>query len=373
MGSLFRRQGEKRYSIAWVEDGRRRTKRSSADKRVAAEELRQLELRRDKVALGMPVADACQVKAMGEALDDYRAELLSLGRVPRYVRELTGILTAIATAAKWPTVAAIRADAFAVALTGMVEGGLALTTRNRYHRHMLTFVRWCRNRGWIDGNPLEGVGRANVPTDPAKRVRARRALTTDEFRRLIACPKIKRWRRDLYHLAGLSGLRYSELGQLERQDFTLGPSPTWHVRAAATKAGRLDRIPMLPEAAALLETLLPPSETVNPRRRLFPRRPHRATILIDMDRAGIPRRDAQNRAVSFHSLRMTFCTLCAVVMPITLVQRLMRHRDVRLTSSVYLDLGLTDMAETVRTLPPIFAAAGADRGNAVAPPHGKTG
>ena len=34
MGSLFRRAGEKRYSVAWIDaQGKRRTKRSSADKR----------------------------------------------------------------------------------------------------------------------------------------------------------------------------------------------------------------------------------------------------------------------------------------------------------------------------------------------------
>jgi len=42
-------------------------------------------------------------------------------------------------------------------------------------------------------------------------------------------------------------------------------------------------------------------------------------------------------------------------LPIQVVQRLMRHTDIRRTVNLYMDLGLDDLAREISQLPPLFA------------------
>ncbi len=355
MGSLFRRANEKKWSIAWQDEhGRRRCKRASADKRVAAEELRQLEGRVERIRLGMPVADAAPQRAITAALADYRAELLTLGRTSHYVESAIATLGRLASACSWHDVADIAPDPFARALAELVQSGLALSSRNVYQTRMVAFAEWCIDRGLLERNPLERVAKAREPSDPSQRPRAKRAFTLAEFERLTSCPKIRARRRQLYRIAGLSGLRLGELGQLERQDFTLGQQPTWHLRAAITKARRRDEVPMLPECAAALAELC---FGKGPTDRLFRNRSHQWTMRADLARAGVPLRDHAGRVTSFHSFRRFFCWLVGRTLPIQLVRVLMRHANIQTTVGLYLDLGMTDVAEAVRSLPPLFTAA----------------
>ena len=68
--------------------------------------------------------------------------------------------------------------------------------------------------------------------------------------------------------------------------------------------------------------------------------------LVDKDRrrAGIAKKDAGNSA-DFHSLRYFFCTTMGEKLPIQRVRILMRHRDIRTTCNLYMQLGPTDAAE----------------------------
>jgi hypothetical protein len=75
----------------------------------------------------------------------------------------------------------------------------------------------------------------------------------------------------------------------------------------------------------------------------------------DLARAGIPRQDARGRWADFHSFRYTFCTWMAQRHPIQVVQRLMRHGTITLTTDLYNDLDLSDTAEELWTLPPLTA------------------
>lgn len=63
-----------------------------------------------------------------------------------------------------------------------------------------------------------------------------------------------------------------------------------------------------------------------------------------------PKADDEGRVVDFHSFRYTFCTLLARRLPIQHVQKLMRHRDIRLTVNIYMDLRLDDLSEMLPNL-----------------------
>jgi integrase len=157
----------------------------------------------------------------------------------------------------------------------------------------------------------------------------------------------------LYLVAGISGLRKSELRRLEKRDLTpLGPQPAWHLRPEITKAKRRDVVPMLREAADAIRERWQILQ--NPTDRVFPRIPHTRTLHSDIARARLTRIDAAGRCLDFHALRYFFCTMLARKLPIQLVRALMRHRDIRQTCNLYMDLGLNDIAEALVDLPPLL-------------------
>ncbi len=60
------------------------------------------------------------------------------------------------------------------------------------------------------------------------------------------------------------------------------------------------------------------------------------------------------RQADFHSLRYFFCTLAGVRLPIQKVRGLMRHRDIRTTCNLYMDLGMQEVFEEDWTLPQLL-------------------
>ncbi|HYE02011.1 MAG TPA: tyrosine-type recombinase/integrase [Phycisphaerales bacterium] len=80
---------------------------------------------------------------------------------------------------------------------------------------------------------------------------------------------------------------------------------------------------------------------------------------VDLDRASIKQSDQRGRKVVLHSLRHSLGTMLAASSVLMAVaQRIMRHRDIRLTAEVYTDEGPLPLAAAVRSLPSV---GGADR------------
>jgi integrase len=82
--------------------------------------------------------------------------------------------------------------------------------------------------------------------------------------------------------------------------------------------------------------------------------PRTRTHHKDLRRAKIPRQDGEGRWIDFHSFRYFFCTLLARKLPIQVVRMLMRHRNIRETCDLYMDLGLDDAAEAALAIPRVF-------------------
>jgi integrase len=356
MGTVFRRDGEKRYSIAWIDEhGKRRSKRSSADRQVANRELVQLEDRATRLRLGMPVEGGGQSPvAFAEAHAGFVAELRRLGRSASHLWHAERDLGAMAQSCGWRALRDITAAGFREHLDALAADQYAPRTLNHKLDTACRFCRWCVDQGWLATNPLAKLRRVSIgtPGDVSRRPMSRRALSLDEFNRLTTCPEIQPWRRQLYLVAGTSGLRGNELRQITGEDFTLGARPRWHPRAVITKAKRADVVPMLPECAAALVEL---AAGKHPSATIFRGRPNAMTVRADFDRAKIPYRDTRGRMASFHSLRYFFCTVIGRSLPIQTVKQLMRHATIKLTIDLYTDLGLDDVAEQLTALPPLFA------------------
>ena len=72
----------------------------------------------------------------------------------------------------------------------------------------------------------------------------------------------------------------------------------------------------------------------------------------DMKAAGIERKDPDGRSLDVHSLRKTFGTMLAMAgVPLTTVQRLMRHSTPLLTAKLYIDVEGGDMMQALDKLP----------------------
>ena len=162
----------------------------------------------------------------------------------------------------------------------------------------------------------------------------------------------------VYLIASLSGLRRKELRRLEKRDCTpTGEKPIWHLRPEIDKAGRGDKIPMLPECAEIILPIWESRPDADQPLCSSACLSHTSVLHNDLKRAGIARQDERGRWADFHSFRYTFCTFVGKTLPIQQVKILMRHSTIQLTADLYTDLGLEEIGENVWTLPRLIQKA----------------
>lgn len=337
-----------KYLISYRDEaGKWRTVTGFSDKRASEAKFEQLQQRADRGRLGLPVeTDALLTISVDKAIADYVTDMQRQGLSDVHWKEAKRQLLTLQLKCSWRVLADIRPDSLTQFLGGLRALGRCARTTNRYRHHAITFCRWCIAQNWLALNPLAKVPRAksNGKTKP------RRAYTLAEFHAVLGAAGEHRL---LYLTAGLSGLRRRELRRLEKRDLSpVGGKPTWHLRPEATKGKRRDVVPilteLLPELRAHWEALPEPTSKV------FPRIPRTETHHGHLERAKVQRLDSEGRCLDFHSFRLFFCTLLAKKLPIQTVRFLMRHRDIRETCNVYLDLGLTDVQEEMLKLPPLL-------------------
>src|SRR5262249_5871075 len=285
-----------------------------------------------------PVVPPAQRQApLATTTQPFTTELSRLNRSAWHIYTTRTTLTRLFKLMGWPNLAAIRLEPFSTFLRGLTRSARTL---NGFRATLYQLCQFCCSRGWLEANPLKHFKPA-----PSKKVRYRRAYTLDEFRRLCLTNS-----GELYMVAGLSGFRRGELARMEKQDLSpYADPPCWHPRREITKARRAERLPILQQLLPTIRRIW--DSLPNPDSRLFPVLPSYRQLYRDLAQAGIPRTDSQARHADFHALRYFFCTQLARVMPIHKVQRMMRHADIRMTSAVYMDLGLTDLWAEAAALP----------------------
>jgi integrase len=276
MGSVYRptrldpttgkRVKYRKYRIAYIdENGKRVTEKAFTDRQASQALLARREKDVERKKVGLPVEEPGKLREDWTVPRDlFLAELQRLERTERHVRDTKNVLRRVFEGCSWSCLGDVKRDELSRWLGLRRKEGIAPRTLNHNFERLACFVSWCRQEGWMLHDPLAGFQKSPVGENTPGRTRA---LTLDEFRRLIELPR----HGTTYEVAGLSGLRRSELARLERRDVDLSDldRPLWRLRASATKGRRSDVVPMLPDCLPAIQRVLNLSNT-EPTARLFP-------------------------------------------------------------------------------------------------------
>jgi integrase len=319
------------------------------------------------------VADSTELRAAAhkdKRIDDHVAAYLGTFRKSEAYRKDTGRnLRLLMKWLDWKTLADMRRERFQTWLADEKRNGRSARSMNTYHTSLVTFCNWCVETERLNKNPFAKIEKANEKAD--KR-RPKRALSVDEFRRLIDAartaplrpaliPSNRRTgrapellsgpeRAEVYTVLVGTGLRVGELSQVLVKDLHLDDAqPGFDVRAEVDKTRTAAFLPLSRDLVALL------------RRRIAGRKPGDHVFDIpadlikrfngDLKRAGIQKRDPSGLVADIHSLRKTYGTWLAQkgVHP-KIAQALMRHKDIKMTMNLYTDLRLLDLAGAVESV-----------------------
>jgi integrase len=343
-------------------DGRRVTVKGYTDREATEQLARDKERLAARIRAGLVEVDTDRAATpFPEALAAWLADLARRGKSKKHCYNMGLLVGKIGKACGWPTLGAVRSDTLSAWLAQRAAAGLAPRTTNYYLASARTFIRWCCRQAppWLKGNPLDGVGRADVTTW----VRQKRALTLEELDALRRASG-KRW--VVYLTAALTGLRRSELKRLLWGDVRLDATPPHlQLRRAATKAKRADTVPINGELLEALRAHRP--EGARADQPVFRTVPSGTTYHQDTERAGIAWRDAQGRLASFHCLRKTFCTYLALAdVPIRVAMDLMRVTDAKLLTDTYTDAKLFNTSAAAARLPRLHRPDGEGQDEATA-------
>ena len=260
------------------------------------------------------------------------------------------------------------------------KGGFGPATSNHYRKSLVAFGNWLTKARRASENPFRHIPKVNADVDIRHE---RRPLSPDEFDRVLASARTgTTYRRQsgpdraaLYLIAGMTGLRASELASLTRESFTLdAETPLVAVEAAYSKHRRRDEVPLHLDLVTELRPWLAAKEPGKP---LWPGKWAKHTEAADMIRRDLEvaraewigeatapaekkhreesdflvYRDRDGRFADFHSFRHRFVTelVRAGVAPKD-AKELARHSTITLTMDHYSHVGVKDTATAVGKL-----------------------
>ena len=282
-------------------------------------------------AAGIPVEDDPADLVPTRLVLEYEVELGRRGSAPVHVRRSIQRIKVVLSDAK--RLADVTPAWVRKALARIESDDCTATTANGYRLAVSGFFNWLvRDERW-PSNPCKAV----KPARPGEKTRERRALDDDELRRLLA--KAPAQRSLVYRLAASSGLRRSELAALRWRDLDLDAA-TVRARASTSKNRRETYIPLPADTVDALRGAAGPAPS--PMATVFLAIPTMPTYRVDLKAAKIPY-ETPDGVADFHALRVTYATrLARAGVSLVQAQRLMRHRDPKLTANIYTRLGLVD-------------------------------
>lgn len=321
---------------------------------------------------------------VAEWIDQFERHLATGDRGPEHVALVASRVRRVLDGARTlPQVTADRVEGY---LASLKAAGLSAQTRKHYLRAARQFTRWLVKKRALAACPL---GEVETPQVKKDRRRVRRAESAEflaelyrrmrernkSYRRLTAEERV--W---LYAVSGATGYRARELSHLTPADFRFdGPDPVVVLPGTMSRPGapsvRLTKNsdptvqPIDPALVPALRAFLaarPPDQPVWPGRWCKCKQAGqmlkldladaRAAWIAEAADAGerarreastfLAYRDARGRFFDFHALRKTAITSYAKAgNPFANVQKFARHSDPKLTAEVYVDAGLTEIAQ----------------------------
>lgn len=346
------------YWATWSEGGKTHRKSLKTDDPDRAEELWLgiCQAARKAKRLGLDPEGATADSRPAEVLEEYIDDLKRQGLSEQHRDQKKGQLERLFKT--------VGASAIRDLNTARIRGALhklshaSARTQNDYRAAINAFFNWLVTAGRWPKNPVTAIRKVKEPDEPK-----RRALTPEELHRLLeAAP---RHRSIIYRLCATTGLRRAELRKLERKQFDLRGG--WiTLRAAATKANKGVRLPLIPETVEalrdwfedpiIIETGKTRPQGKNPSKKdkaetwerkkpcpgLFPMPPKMWTWRRDLEAAGIPE-TVNGQQLVFHSLRATHITnLWRAGLSAAEVCRYGRLEDVKTAMTYYTHLELRD-------------------------------
>lgn len=346
MASIFKRKGQKNYTIRYYdENGIPRDKAGFPDKartKALADRIEQ-EVREKKLGFrGSLEEQEAKKKREGpieKLIDDFISELVARGRSKQHTDNTKRHINKICSTQGIQCAEEItsgRVREFCASKKGSGR------TKNAYRDAIYALCEWCVKQEILKSNPIKKVGKFQ-----AKKQNPRRPFSAAEIK-TIRESGLPEGRKTAYLLAAYSGLRYREIKELLWSDVDLEEGK-FKLRAEATKGRRSENIPMLPECKELLVEWK--KKTKN--QSVFEKMVRLKTLKRDLQRLGIQIKNESGK-LDFHSFRYGFCTAIGKILPIQRVKVLMRHKDIRETANIYMQLGLEDAAEESWTPPKVF-------------------
>jgi integrase len=321
------------------------------DKRVAQQQLekivREKQMEQAGILSSEPIRKAANC-ALEKHLDDFVADLTALRRDGQYIYELKNRVRKLIRECHWKQLKDITSDSFQ---TWRAKQNRSPKTLNEYLISVCGLLNWMEKHQRIARNPLLHVQK--VQTNGTQ-VRPRRAFSDDEMSRLL---RVAGPRKVLYLTAALTGLRRSELTQLESRDVHLeGPTPFLNVRASTTKNHQQATLALHADIQKDIASLL--RELPVGEKRIFAHlMPTMDQFRAELTAAGIKFIDEHGLRADFHSLRHTLATnLARAGTAPRVAMEIMRHSDMRLTTKVYTDAGLLPISDAVLGLPSLVGA-----------------
>ena len=342
----------------------------TTDRASALKILAHLEREQDRIRAGIQTQEETdRAKLASSPLPDHLADFCKSHKVSEGHQEDTRkYLERIFSELDWKTLGDLKRSEVEGWLKDHVRGGMSARLHNAHVAAISTFGQWCERDGRILKTPFAKIKKLAEDTDPR---RPRRALTEDEFSRLVAATRKAPGRRaklgdesdtrsaikltaaeraDLYTVLVGTGLRINELRLLTFAYVVFDDQPRIELPAKITKGKRGRTIPLRPELVAILNAR---PGSGDPEANVFPV-PSGINRRLDYDlkRADVAKLDARNRRIDIHAMRRTFGTWLAMAgANPRLVQSIMGHQDINITMRFYVDIGIKDAFEAIRMLP----------------------
>ena len=349
------------------ETGKVRRVSTKTKNRTAAEKiLAKYEAEIDRIKSGVVTreeishAQVRQITLEG-AIDRFRTKMAAGGNTADHVDKTIKRVQRICQETGITSVAKIRREPVEQWVADEIQKKiLSPSSINHYLTAIKSFANYLTDTDALPKNPLKSIKKLNPEVGQRKK---RRALTTDEVERLLKATAVRKYRTRgkaeeqalIYRLLLGTGLRSTELSLLTPDQIDFDRNRLT-IEAAKTKNKKADVLPIMEDLVQAVKEWIETHE-IKPHERIFRFDKYSIwrTLLGDLKAAGIERVGSDGRSIDVHSLRKTFGTMLAKAgVPLTTVQRLMRHSTPLLTAKLYIDVDAEDMEQALGKISGIF-------------------
>jgi len=294
---------------------------------------------------------------LDEALERFRTKMVATGCTQQHINLTLQRVFQFCCETGIDALAQLRRETVERWLANEVQKKiLTPSSINHYLTAVKSFVKYLTDISLLPKNPLTSIKKLNQEVGQRKQ---RRALTEEEIERLLRAVSTRKYRTQgkaeeqvlIYRLLLGTGLRSTELSLLTPNQINFANNRLT-IETEKTKNKKADVLPMRPDLVQAVKEWVK-SHGIQPHERIFhfDKYSIRRTLCGDLKAAGIERVSPDGRSIDVHSLRKTFGTMLAKAgVPLTTVQRLMRHSTPLLTAKLYIDVDAEDMTQALEKM-----------------------